>query len=156
MELTVVLMLLAFLGMMVVPIFRTSFSGARQEHSMRDLFAVLKSAQSGAVTEAAEYRVYFEPAKNRYWTEHAVFSEDGIGFEVLAGRSGDFFELPRGLEMEKPKARPGSDEGTYYLAFYPSGACDVASVTVAFAGDRLRRYTFATTGTTVEFEGPQS
>ncbi len=184
MELTVVVILLAFMGMMVVPVFNASFSGARQEHSMRDLFAVLKSAQSGAVTEATEYRVYFEPEKNRYWTAHAVFDQsafdDGyedefgddldsgfetqferdfkseIGFALLIGRAGEYIELADGLKMDRPKARSGQGEGMYYFAFYPGGSCDVASISVSFADDDLGRYTFATTGTTVEFEVPQS
>ncbi len=184
MELTVVVILLAFMGMMVVPIFNASFSGARQEHSMRDLFAALKYAQSGAVTEATEYRVYFDPEKNRYWTAHAVFDQsrydDGyddpfeddldsgfetqferdfkseIGFALLNGRAGEYVELADGLKMDRPKARSGRGEGMYYFAFYPGGSCDVASIAVAYEYDELGRYTFATTGTTVEFEVPQS
>lgn len=48
---------------------------------MRDLFAAMKRAQSSAVTEATEYRVYFDPEKNRYWTAHAVFDLPEFEYE---------------------------------------------------------------------------
>ena len=157
MELVVVMTLLAIMSLTVSPIFRGSFSGVRAEHSMRDLFAAMKSAQSGAVTEAVEYRVYLAPDENQYWIAHAVFSEEGeVSFEALAGRSGEVIELPSIMEMMRPKARQGEEKGTYYFSFYPSGACDIASVAVAFSDDSRRQYHFETTGTTVSFEVPQS
>ena len=50
MELMIVTMLIAIMALMVTPIFRGSLSGARADHSMRDLYAAMKSAQAGAVT----------------------------------------------------------------------------------------------------------
>lgn len=156
-ELIVVMTLLAVMSMTVAPIFRGSFSGARAEHSMRDLFAAMKSAQSGAVTEAVEYRVYLVPKKNEYWIAHAAFSEEGeFGFEALTGRAGEVIELPSNLKMKRPNARQGEEKGTYYFSFYPSGVCDVASVAVALSDDSRREYLFETTGTTVSFEVPES
>ena len=124
---------------------------------MRDLFAALKSAQSGAVTEAVEYRVYFAPKENEYWIAHAVFSEEGeAGFEPLAGRSGEAIELPPIMEMKRPKARRGRETGTYYISFYPSGACDISSVVVGFSDASRGVYRFETTGTMVLLEAPES
>lgn len=157
MELMIVMTLLAIMSLTVTPIFRGSFSGARAEHSMRDLFAAMKSAQSGAVTEAVEYRVYLAPKKNEYWIAHAVFSEEGeVGFEPLPGRSGEAIELPSIMEMKRPKARRGLETGTYYFSFYPSGACDIASVAVGFTDRSRGVYRFETTGTMVSLEAPQS
>ena len=121
MELIVVMTLLAIMSLTVAPIFRGSLSGARADHSMRDLYAAMKSAQARAVTEGVEHRIYLEPDENWYWPAHAVYSPEGeVGFEPLPGRSGEVVELPRNLEMEKPEARPGRDKGTYYFSFYPS------------------------------------
>ena len=156
MELMVVTTLLAIMAMMVTPVFRGSFSGARADHSMRDLYAAMKSAQAGAVTEGVEHRIYLEPDKNWYWSAHAVFSPEGeFGFEALPGRSGDVVELPRNLEMDKPSARPGRERGTYYFSFFPRGGCDISSMTVSFSDEPRRHYLFETTGTTVYFEAPE-
>ena len=157
MELMLVMTLLAVMSVMVTPIFQGSLSGARAEHSMRDLYAAMKSAQARAVTEGVEHRIYLQPEKNAYWSAHAAYSPEGeIGFEPLAGRSGEVVELPRDLMMEKPKARPGREGGTYYFSFYPSGGCDVASMSVSFSDNARRKYFFETTGTTVRFEAPKS
>ncbi len=157
MELMVVTMLLAIMALMVTPIFRGSLSGARADHSMRDLYAAMKSAQAGAVTEGVEHRIYLEPDKNWYWSAHAAFSPEGdLAFEPLPGRSGEVVELPRNLEMDRPSARPGRERGTYYFSFFPSGGCDISSLTVSYSDEPRRKYLFETTGTTVYFEVPES
>ena len=156
-ELMIVMTLLAIMSLMVTPIFGGSLSGARAEHSMRDLYASMKSAQARAVTEGVEHRIYLQPDENSYWLAHAAYSPKGeIAFEPLPGRSGEVVELPRDLEMKRPNARRGRKRGTYYFSFYPSGGCDIASMSVSFSDDARRRYLFETTGTTVYFEAPKS
>lgn len=156
-ELILVMTLLAIMSLTVTPVFRGSFSGVRADHSMRDLLSAMKGAQSGAITQAVEHRVYFEPEENRYWVARAIVSEEGgIEYAIVDSRDGRIIQLPRDLAMERPKARRGEESGTYYIAFYPSGACDIARLTVALADDSRSVYAFETTGTTIEFEAPQT
>ena len=155
-ELMLVMTLLAIMSMTVTPIFRSSFSGVRADHAMRDLLSAMKGAQAAAITQAVEHRVYFEPDENQYWIARAAFTrEGGIEFEILDSRDGRYIELPRDVELERPEARRGQKGGTYYIAFYPSGACDIAFVFVALTDDSRKSYVFETTGTTIEFEAPQ-
>ena len=125
-ELMVVMTLIAVLSLAVTPVFRGSFSSIRADHAMRDLFAAMKSAQSGAVTEAVEHRVYVDLKQSGYWLAHAARTKRGeVRYEPLPGRAGEVVELPDTVQLERPRARQGRD-GEYYFSFFPSGACDVA------------------------------
>ena len=124
---------------------------------MRDLFAAMKSAQAGAITRAVEHRFYFAPEDNEYWIAREVVPEAGEPtFEALEGRAGEVVRLPQGLEMQKPSARRGRESGTYYVSFYPNGACDIATVNVALADDPRAEYAIETTGIMVLFGAPES
>ena len=157
MELIIVMTLLAILGMTVTPVFRGSLIGARSDHAMRDLFAAMKGAQAGAITRAVEHRLYVAPEYNDYWIAQAVTDEDGyVDFEALSGRAGKVVRLPSSLLMLEPEARKGESRGEFYVSFFPSGACDVAAVLVAFADEDDGVYALETTGTRVLFGAPQS
>lgn len=155
-ELVVVLTLLAIMAMSVTPVFRGSFSGAQADHAARDLFADLKAAQANAVTEAKEYRVYFAPKENRYWTAHATRNRAGeVYFEPVPLLQDAVVRLPDRLVITKMKARPGEESGTGYLAFYPTGSSDIGAITLTDARDRNRAYVVETTGTRVHLTLPE-
>lgn len=155
-ELVVVVTLLAILGMTVTPIFKSSFASIRGDHAMRDLFAVMKAAQADAIVEAVEYRLYLDTELDRYWLERGVYSREGyLDFERVAWREGIEVLLPDSLDMVETVARKGEERGTSYIAFYPSGACDVGEVLVQVSGSPREVYRIATTGTLVTFEAPE-
>lgn len=154
-ELVVVMTLLAIMAMTVTPVFRGSFSGAKADHAARDLYAGLKAAQERAVTEAVEYRVYFAPKTNEYWTGHAQVGRSGtVEFQPVAILRDRVMRLPDDLVITDLDARPADQTGTSYLAFYPSGSCDVGGVTLTDADDRNRAYFIRTTGSRVELTYP--
>ena len=91
-ELMVVMTLLVIMSMTVTPVFRGSLSGVRADHAMRDLFAAMKNAQAAAITEAVEYRVYFAPEENSYWTEYLVPMDQGMREFVVLDSETDAVE----------------------------------------------------------------
>ncbi len=125
----VVLTLLAIMMAAVVPVYRSSHESVRADRALRDLVAILKFAQERAITDATEYRVYLDPEEGAYWLMRMTGIEDGekvfqVLDELYAGRR----RLPEKLAMEKPRARRDRDRDARYIAFYPTGACDVATI----------------------------
>jgi hypothetical protein len=44
-------------------------------------------------------------------------------------------QLPTGVTLAKPKARYDKESKAFFVAFYPSGACDYARVTLKSGSD---------------------
>ncbi len=155
-ELMIVMVILAVLSVAVTPIFRTAFADTRKEHAVRDLVATLQHAQSMAITEAVEYRVYVAHRDNAYWVEHLVSHEEGRKqFERTPEFVGRTVQLPDTLKVQRPRARKASDgSNTYFIAFYPSGTSDEARLIVALAKKAHKKYEISAEGGRIEFEAP--
>lgn len=156
-ELMIVMTILAIMALGVAPVFRTSFSLARADHAARDLFAEIKAAGESAVTAGVEYRVYFDTKNNTYWPARPGVSEDGrTGFMPVDVPGGEPIRVPDRLVFGDITGRRAEGGSTYYLAFYPSGACDAGQVTLFDASDRRRKYVIETSGTRASIAFPET
>lgn len=146
-ELMIVVTILAAMAMTVTPVFRGSFARVRADHAARDLFAEIKAAQESAVTEAVEYRVYFNTKENTYWPARPGVSKEGKpGYFPVDVGGEDPIRDPERIVFGPIKARSG-EANTEYLAFYPTGISDTGSITLLDEADRTRKYVIETTGT---------
>jgi prepilin-type N-terminal cleavage/methylation domain-containing protein len=132
-ELIIVVTLVAILSTAVIPVFRGSFASIQADHAVRDFVAIVKYVQERAVTDSKEYRIYLVPQTGQYWTEYLASLRNGKKtFEPLKERQGAVMQLPELLAMKKVQARKDKERDieTFYIAFYPNGVCDTASVTL--------------------------
>lgn len=128
-ELMVALTLAVILTAAVVPIYHGSLRSTRIDHAVRDFLAVLRYAQERAVLDCIEHRVEMDDTSDTYWVARRVPTEDGENaFEEVTEVRGLRATLPQGLDLMRPEARWDADRGVYYVGFYASGACDVATV----------------------------
>src|SRR6185436_3586966 len=147
-ELMIVMTLIAIMALAAMPVFRGTFSTTRADHAARDLFAEMKAAQQGAVTGAVEYRVYFDKKHNSYWSARPGVTKDGRrGYLPVDVPGGESIRVPDRLKISDIKGRKAASGDAYYLAFYPSGACDAGKVTLLDELDRQRKYVIETDGT---------
>ena len=132
-ELVIVMTLLAIMSGAVVPVFRGTFKRVQTDHAVRDFIAVVRYVQERAVTNTTEHRLYLDDENGLYQAKSLKGIEDDIKvFEpvpLVDSRKGIFI-LPRDLQFDRIKARRDRELGLRYLAFYPNGACDQASVTL--------------------------
>jgi len=129
-ELVIVLTLLAILSMAVVPVFRGTFVSVAADHGVRDLTATVRYAQERAVTDCTEYRLYLDPEAGEY-VVHQLDSIEADRTKVFVparDRLGQKMRLPENVEMRRPKARKDKETNSYYIAFFPNGACDDAEI----------------------------
>jgi general secretion pathway protein H len=133
-ELIIVVTILAILSVGVVPVFNGSFRTLQSDHGLRDFAATVRFAQERAITAGVEYRLYLDPDENSYGLRRlaGMEGEDKL-FEPVAVQRQETVQLPRGLTFKKPRAKKEGRTGTYYVAFYPSGACDDARIGIANA-----------------------
>ncbi|MCX5758209.1 MAG: GspH/FimT family pseudopilin [Candidatus Hydrogenedentes bacterium] len=133
MELIVVLAIISILSAAVVPVFRGTFESVESDHTLRDLVATIKYAQERAVTDCREYRLYLSPKTNEYWLKSLVWSrgKKNKKFTAVEDRQGDRMLLSKRIEIQRLTAKKDRKEKASYIAFYPSGACDHASITLA-------------------------
>lgn len=130
-ELIVVLTLLAIISAAVVPLYLNSTESLREERALRDLYATLKFAQERAIFETTEYRVYLDDERGAYWlTRMTGYHDEQKIFARVDEPYAERTVLPEGVTMRKPKARRDEKVKASYIAFYPSGACDAASITL--------------------------
>ena len=127
MELMIVMTLLAILTATVTPVFRGTLTGVKAENEARDLVAMLEYAQSRAITDAVEYRVYVAPTLNSYWLERAQMQNGRpVSFAVVTDTVVERVNLPVNAQLAEPRARREGKEMLYYVGFYPNGMCDEA------------------------------
>lgn len=131
-ELIVVLSILSIMSAAVVPLFRGTLESVESDHSFRDLIATIKYAQERAVTDCREYRLYISKETNEYWLMSLAWSmgRDSKKFIPVEERQGDRMALSKRLEIQRLTAKKDRKEKASYISFYPSGACDQASLTV--------------------------
>jgi len=131
-ELIIVMTIITIIAVAVVPVFRGTLASVQTEHGVRDMVATIRYAQERAVTDSLEYRLYLDPEKGEYYLMRLEgHDEDNEKvFEPLEERIGDAMPLPKRMDMKRPRARKDRERDAYYVAFYPSGACD--DVTIEF------------------------
>ena len=151
-ELIIVLTIVGILAAATVPLFRDTTEKLREERAMRDLYGTLKFAQERSISEMATYRVYLDEKRGRYWM--ARFADDA---DEAPKSNQDPHDpsviptvLPEGVVLKKATARRDRKLDASYIAFYPSGACDVASVTLARANGKT--LTLSTKGKLGQFK----
>ena len=153
-ELIVVMLILAAMTGAVIPVLRGTLIETRAGSGVSDLVATMKYAQSRAVTDVREYRVYFSEEENGYWLMVEIGREEGATlFEDLDEREGEFRKLPHGLEYGRLKAAKDRELDAVFISFYPSGASDVASIEIIRTGGNYGgRYTISTSGSLSQFD----
>jgi prepilin-type N-terminal cleavage/methylation domain-containing protein len=153
-ELIVVMLILAAMTGAVIPVLRGSLIETRAGSGVSDLAAMMKYAQSRAVTDVREYRVYFSEEENGYWLMVEIGREEGATlFEDLDEREGEFRRLPEGLEYGRLRAATDRQLDAMFITFYPSGASDVASIEIErIGGSYSDRHTISTSGSLSSFD----
>jgi prepilin-type N-terminal cleavage/methylation domain-containing protein len=131
-ELIIVVTILAMLSVGVVPVFNGSFRGLESDHGVRDFAAMVRYAEERAITAGVEYRLYIYTDENSYGLQHLVKmdGEDKV-FEPVTVQRQKTVKLPRTLTFKNPRAKKDRKGGGYYVAFYPSGACDDARINIS-------------------------
>lgn len=129
-ELILVMTIIAIIAVAVVPVFRGTLASVQTEHGVRDMVATVRYAQERAVTDSLEYRLYLDPEKGEYYLMRLEgYDEDNEKvFEPLEESIGGVMPLPKRMGMKRPRARKDRDRDAYYVAFFPSGACDDVTI----------------------------
>lgn len=148
MELIVVTTILATMSMAVYPAFHGALDSIKREGAIDNLVATLQFAQSSAINEGVEYRVYLDPDSNSFWIARRELTQTDEGrITPVLIVSGDVQVLPSDLRFERLKARRDrSFENAYYVSFYPSGARDEALIPITVDGKRYKGYELSTKG----------
>jgi type II secretion system protein H len=141
-ELIVVLVVLGiFLGM-VVPMFRSSLASMRGDSAVREFISLLKYAQERAVSDGVEYRFYLNHQEGTYWVARQtndLSKEDTFTTlqETVKGKRW----LPDGISLRRPEAQRDRKAKAHFVAFYPNGACDYATLKLRKETARFRKDT---------------
>lgn len=137
MELIIVLTIIAIISAAVIPVFGASFNTIRRDHALRDFLAALRYSQERAVAETCEYRVVIDPETRSYRITRMVkFDRGEKTFKPIDERFGAKMTFPEEFEIKKPTARRDRETRTYFIAFFPNGACDEALVPFTVNGKR--------------------
>lgn len=153
-EMIVVLVIVMLMTAAVLPMYQGSVTWARRDRATRDIVARMKYAQERAIADVAEYRFYLDRDEGTYWLMRYAGQEGGkpVYEEVRdAGATRD--RLPDTLTFEKPKAATDKERKANYVAFYPGGACDYA--TIALKYDKSKQIKIVTKGRLGQFEVEQ-
>lgn len=139
-ELVIVLSIIAILSAAVVPVFNASFASVETDHAVRDLVAFIKYGQERAVTDTTEYRLYLVQDTGEYrLLRFKGFEDEEKLFEPLDEPQGKTMRLPRRLEIDRLNARKDRLRDAHYIAFYPNGACDEATISLRRGNERSIR-----------------
>jgi prepilin-type N-terminal cleavage/methylation domain-containing protein len=141
-ELVVVLAILAVITAAVIPVYGASIAAMKQRSFRGDLTATIYYLQELSIQQSRELRLYVDRREGSYWTERWVsgFGEDKV-FEPLGDRNiGQEKSLPGALKITRIKARDDRGTGINFIAFYPNGSCDAA--TISFGERRGGKTTF--------------
>lgn len=150
-EMIVVLVIVMLMTAAVLPMYQGSVTWARRDRVTRDIVARMKYAQERAIADITEYRFYLDHDEGTYWLMRCTGQEGGkpVYAEVQdAGATRD--RLPDTLVFEKPKAAMDKERKANYVAFYPGGACDYA--TIALKYDKSKQIKIVTKGRLGQFE----
>jgi prepilin-type N-terminal cleavage/methylation domain-containing protein len=146
-EMIIVLSIIGIISAGVVPVYVSSMAGMRMRNAQNDFVALINFVQERAVTDGREYRLFLDPKEGTYWVEwHSGYDRDEKTFSIVEEPWGELHYLPERLEMERPKARKDRGSSAFYIACFPNGASDIATLRLR---DRLNwrsRLTIKTEG----------
>lgn len=150
-ELILVMTLLAILTAMVSPVFRGTLSNMRSENALRDFVATLEYAQTRAITESNEFRLYLTPQQNSYHLERAITHEGHPpSYEPIQAAipTGDTF--PNSVHLASAKTRLDKKAKQYFITFYPNGLCDASTLAFEIT-DQDALYIVKTSGASIQW-----
>ena len=152
-ELLVVVTLLSILSAAVVPLYGASMAGLRLRSVQNDFISLLSFVQERAVVESREYRLYLNESEGSYFVMYLA-EHDGRRkiFEYVEGDFGVEQFLPEYIKLDKVKAREDRDVRMHYIACFPNGACDRATIAIQDTRSRSRRVEISTLGSLGKFE----
>ena len=129
----VVLMIVMIMTAAVLPMYQGSVTWVRRDRVTRDIVARMKYAQERAIADVTEYRFYLDHDRGSYWLMRQAGEKDGKDvFEEVNDAGATRDRLPESLEFEKPKASLDKERKAHYIAFYPGGACDYATIKLKY------------------------
>lgn len=150
-ELLVVLMVITIIAAAVIPVFSGAFANLQRDHAIRDIVAMMKYAQERAIADSVEHRVYLDEENGRFWLMRLKGIEDGEKIFVNPAEPwGTPQSLPDKVEFQRLTAQRDRDRDAHYVAFYPTGACDYA--TIRIVDDDRNRIQIATKGNLSQFD----
>lgn len=130
-ELIIVMTFIALISAAVIPIYQGSLTRIQKDRATRDFIAYMKYAQERAITDATEYRFYISDKDNAFWVMRLDKREgDEKEFAYPDEGASEVKYLPESVTVEKAKARRDKDRDARFIAFYGSGACDYATITL--------------------------
>ncbi len=152
-ELIVVTAILAILSASAVPLFRSTIAGARERNAVNLVVDTTHDARAHAVARGHTHRLYVYPESGRYELLEA-FRVDGERIDLRPTR--DFESgpraLPESLAFRKPRARFDDERAGFFIAFYPSGASDIADLRIERTDNRWKAFEIAISGSRTEVE----
>jgi len=152
-ELILVVTLIGILSAAVVPVFSTSIDNARERRGLRGFVAMMKHGQERAMAEGVEFRLYMQPDDNRYWlVRFSRMDGDERVFTLAPLPHGGIEQLPAQLAFGRLTAHRDRKRRAYYVSFYPSGACDYATIRLERPARPRHGIRITTKGTLGQFE----
>jgi prepilin-type N-terminal cleavage/methylation domain-containing protein len=151
-ELIVVVVVVAIISSAVIPMFADSLRSLRRQRYIDDFTTAMKYAQERAVSGSVEHRVFIDDEENAFWVERLdIKLEQALGttlsgapfldsqrdvlpkaeFVPVDDAPGRKTYLPETLSFATVKASKDKERKAFYIAFYPSGSCDAATVKIA-------------------------
>ena len=150
-ELLVVLTVITVIAAAVIPVFSGAFANMKRNHAVLDIVAMMKYAQERAISDSTEHRVYIDEERGRFWLMRLKGMDgDQKVFEEPAEPWGTPQTLPEKAKFQRLKAQRDRDLDAHYIAFYPTGACDYA--TIRIVDDDGNRIQIDTKGTLGQFD----
>lgn len=147
-ELIVVVSILAIVTAVVIPVYGASVTAMKQRSARGDFVALVYFVQELAVRESREMRLYIDERERAYWIEgwESGHGDDKV-FAPLKDRSqGSVRFFPESLTVDRIRARSDRSKNIHYIAFFPNGACDRASLRLTGNHRGDDGITVATTG----------
>lgn len=132
MELMIVVTLLVILTGIVSPVFSGTMRDLRSDNSVRKLVSIMEYAQTRAVTDAAEYRVFIAPEDRQYWLEKStIYDGTAVQFERVFDRLIEDTVFPEHVDVDVREARQFRGQRVFFVSFFPNGMCDEATIRFA-------------------------
>lgn len=137
-EMVVVLSIVLIMTAAVVPMYQGSITWAQRDRAVRDVVARMKYAQERAISDIAEYRFYLNHETGAYWLMRRITEPDADAddetdsFEEVDDAGATRARLPESASFARPKALLDKKRDAHYIAFYPGGSCDYATITIEY------------------------
>lgn len=147
MELIVVLTLVTVIAAVVVPLYGSSMAQVQLRDARNSFVSLITHVQERAVAESLEYRIYIDDKEGAYWVMRlAGMDKDEKVFKPVSGEFGRKMFFPPYLRVDRVRARKDRDRRAYYIACFPNGASDRATVSFRDERNRSRAFRVATQG----------